>query len=171
MEFYDVLQNRHSIRKFTDKPVEATKIKNIINAAVRAPSAGNLQAYRICLVRTQEVKEALLPAIEYQEFVVQVPLLMVFVAHPPTSEAKYGQRGFELYAPQDATISASYAQLAATAEGLSSVWVGSFDSLEVSRILHLLSYEVPIAILAIGYPNGPIESTTRKPIKEIVREI
>ncbi|MFH1520960.1 MAG: nitroreductase family protein [Candidatus Micrarchaeota archaeon] len=171
MEFYDVIQNRHSVRDFTDKLVETSKIKNIINAAMRAPSAGNIQAYKIYTVSSQEKKEALHPATEYQDFILQAPLLLIFVADPQLSEAKYGQRGFELYAPQDATISASYAQLAATAEGLSSVWVGAFDSLEVSRILHLLSYEVPIAILAVGYQKGPVKSTTRRPIKEIVKEI
>lgn len=171
MDFYDVIQNRHSVRDFTDKKIEPSKIKNILNAAMRAPSAGNLQAYKIYVIHSQEKKEALHSATDYQDFILQAPLLMVFVANPQISEAKYGQRGFELYAPQDATIAASYAQLAATVEGLSSVWVGAFDSLEVCRILHLLSYEVPVAILAIGYQNGTVKSTSRKPIKEIVREI
>ncbi|VVC03850.1 Coenzyme F420:L-glutamate ligase [Candidatus Bilamarchaeum dharawalense] len=171
MEFYDVVQKRHSVRDFSDKPVEAIKIKNIINAAMRAPSAGNLQAYKIYLVHSQETREALLPATDYQEFIVNVPLVLVFVADHMISESKYGARGFELYSVQDATIAATYAQLAATAEGVSSVWVGAFDPLEVSRILHLMGYQVPVAILAIGYPNGPIKSTTRRPIKDMVKEI
>lgn len=171
MEFYDVIQSRHSVRDFTDKPVETSKIKNIINAAMRAPSAGNLQAYKIYLVHSQEKKEELLPATEYQEFVASASLLMVFVADLKLSESKYFQRGFELYAIQDATISASYAQLAATVEGLSSVWVGTFEPLDISRILNLRSYHVPVAILAIGYPQGPVELTTRRPIKEIVKTL
>lgn len=171
MEFYDVLQNRHSCRDFADKPVEAQKIKNIINAAMRAPSAGNLQSYKIYLIHSQEKKEALLAATEYQDFIVKAPLVLVFTADHKQSESKYGQRGFDLYSIQDATIATTYAQLAATAEGLSSVWVGAFDPLEVSRIVGLMSYEVPIAILPIGYATGPVESTTRKPIRQMVGEV
>lgn len=171
MEFYDVLQNRHSTRDFTDKPVEVSKIKNILDVAMSAPSAGNLQAYKIYIIHSKEKKEELIPATEYQEFVATAPLLLVFIADLKSSEAKYYQRGFELYAIQDATIAASYAQLTATAEGLSSVWIGAFEPLDVSRILHLMSYHVPVAILAIGYPNGPVKATSRKPIKEVVTAI
>jgi nitroreductase len=172
MEFYDVLQKRRSIRDFSEKPIETTKTKNIMNAAMRAPSAGNLQAYTIYLVHSEEKRELLLAATDYQEFMAQAPLIMVFVADQQISEAKYGHRGAELYSMQDATIATTYAQLAATAESLSSVWVGAFDPLEVSRILHLDSYHIPVSILAIGYPSEKAEPRPfkRKPINEIVKE-
>lgn len=170
MDFYDVLKRRHSIREFEDKEIEQEKLDRIIGAALSAPSAGNLQAYFICLVRTGEAKEALIPAADYQEFIAQAPALLIFCADLRRSESKYGQRGFELYAIQDASIACSYAQLAATAEGLSSVWVGDLDPLEVSRVLHLQAFEVPLSILALGYPGGAVEATGRRAAKEMVRE-
>ncbi|MFH1784949.1 MAG: nitroreductase family protein [Candidatus Micrarchaeota archaeon] len=171
MKFYDVLQNRHTCRDFTDKPVETQKIKNIINATMGAPSAGNLQAYKIYIVQSQEQKESLLSATNYKEFMTKAPLILIFVADQKQSESKYGARGFELYSVQDATIATTYAQLAATAEGLASVWVGAFEPLEVSRVINLMAYEVPVAILAIGYQNGPVKPTTRRPIEDMVKEI
>ncbi|MBU1166320.1 nitroreductase family protein, partial [Candidatus Micrarchaeota archaeon] len=62
MEFYDVLKNRHSIRKFTDKPVEKEKISNILKAILSSPSAGNLQSYKVHIVMSQEVKDGLMAA-------------------------------------------------------------------------------------------------------------
>ncbi|MEW6721665.1 MAG: nitroreductase family protein [Candidatus Micrarchaeota archaeon] len=170
MEFYDVLKKRHSVRQFEDKQVEKAKLDKIAVAAISAPSAGNLQAYRICLIRSQEKKDELVPAADYQEFLAGAGALLVFCADLRRSESKYSQRGFELYAIQDATIACAYAQLAATEEGLASVWVGDLDPLETSRVLSLNAFELPVSILAIGYPAGPAEANERRPLKEIVRE-
>lgn len=171
MDFYEVLEKRHSIRAFLEKEIEQEKISRIVNAAMQAPSAGNLQAYKIYHVQSSEAKQQLVGACMYQEFIAQVPLVLVFCTDIKQSENKYGQRGSELYATQDATIATAYAQLAATAEGLSSVWVGGFDPLEVSRIIKASSYEVPVAVLPIGYAAEAPEAAGRRPAEEILREV
>jgi nitroreductase len=61
--------------------------------------------------------------------------------------------------------------LAATEEGLGTVWVGAFDTLEVSRLLEADSHIVPVAILPIGYPTGRPRPRDRKPLDEIVKEV
>ena len=50
MEFFEVLKRRRSIRRFKGKKIEKDKIQKLLDAANSAPSAGNLQAYRIILV-------------------------------------------------------------------------------------------------------------------------
>jgi len=80
----------------------------------------------------------------------------VFVALPKTSSQKYGDRGRELYAVQDATIAASFAWLQAVDLGLSGGWVGGFAEDKVRKILDLDENQKPIAIIPIGYPkNAP----------------
>jgi nitroreductase len=171
MEFYEVLRRRRSVRSFLREGVEPGKLSSIIGALMRAPSAGNLQSYKVYVVRSAGAREALVPALDYQESAAAAPVLLVFCADPRRSETKYGQRGFELFAAQDATIAAAYCQLAAAAEGLGSVWIGDFDPLEVSRVLSVLSYEVPVAVVAIGHPaEEPPESPRRDP-GEMVREV
>jgi len=171
MEFYDILRNRHSVRHFADKRVEAKKIRAIVDATMSAPSAGNLQSYRIHVIHSAEAKESLVAAASYQEFIAKTPLVVIFCADLKRAESKYEQRGFELYATQDATIACAYAQLAATNEGLSSVWVGGFEPLEVSRIIQAMPYEVPVAILAVGYPAETPEATGRRPVSDMVKEL
>lgn len=170
MKFYDVIANRRSIRKFLDKPVEKKIIAKIIETAMSGPSAGGLQAYKIYVASSNEAKEALVIATDYQEQ-ANAPLVLVFTADLRQSNQKYGERGEELYCYQDATIAAAYTQLTATAEGLSSVWIGHFEPLEVARIVGAGSYEVPVAIIAIGYPNEKPEPRTKRPIGEILREV
>src|SRR4030042_6901255 len=103
MEFVDLVKNRHSIRAFQEKEVEPEKLEKTLNAANRAPSAGNLQAYKICVVKDRKVREELSRAAN-QEFLAEAPVILVFLADPAQSAQKYGSRGEKLYSLQAATI-------------------------------------------------------------------
>jgi nitroreductase len=170
MDFFETVEKRRSIRAFQDKGVDAKTIKKMLDAVNLAPSAGDLQAYRVSVVRNEKTKEGLMLACMGQEFVAEAPAVLVFSADKRQSEAKYGERGHELYAVQDATIAAAYCQLAATALGLGSVWVGGFDPLEVSRIINAGPEEVPVAVIPVGYPAEMPGRAGRKQLKELVRE-
>ncbi|MFN3471005.1 MAG: nitroreductase family protein, partial [Aquificaceae bacterium] len=50
MEFFEVLEKRHSIRAYQERAVEREKLIKIMEAVRSAPSAGNLQAYEVFLV-------------------------------------------------------------------------------------------------------------------------
>jgi nitroreductase len=171
MDFFETVNERKSIRAFQEKKVDPKLLLKLLEAVNRAPSAGNVQAYHICVVRDRKSKEGLMIGCFEQESVALAPIVLVFCASKMQSEAKYAERGYDMYAMQDATIAAAYCQLAATALGLGSVWVGGFDPLEVSRILKLDEHEVPVAIIPIGHPAGTPERTPRKNLKELVREI
>jgi len=171
MEFFETVEKRHSVREFTDTPVDGKTLKKILEAVNLAPSAGNIQAYRITIVRDEEKKHELAIAALDQEFVGRAPVVLVFSADHKQAELRYSDRNYELYAIQDATIAAAYCQLAASALGLGTVWVGGFDTLEVSRLIGAQEEEVPVAIIPVGYPNEKPERTSRKELKELIREI
>jgi nitroreductase len=99
----------------------------------------------------------------------QAPLVLVFCSDPEASASEYGERGKNLYCIQDATIAAAYCQLAATDAGLASVWIGSFDEEEVRRILG--TDLRPVAIIPAGYAGEEPEPTTRKGLRELVKEL
>lgn len=170
MEFFEVLKSRHSVRFYIDKPVEEEKLEKILWAANSAPSAGNLQAYEIVVVRDPGRRRALSDAALGQEFIAQAPVVLVFLINPGRTKWRYGLRGVHLYCIQDATIAASYAQLAATALGLGSVWVGAFDSSAVSEIVAAKGELTPVAIMAIGYPGEEPDITPRRPLNDLVHE-
>ncbi|MEM4329602.1 MAG: nitroreductase family protein [Candidatus Bilamarchaeaceae archaeon] len=171
MDFYFVLKKRVSVRKYEQKTVEKEKIYNILAAASLAPSAGNLQSYKIYVVYNKKLKEDISAACYEQEFVRDAPVVFVFCADKERAYSKYEERGYELYAIQDATIAAAYVQLAAVVEGLGSVWVGAFDPLEISRLLSLPSHTVPVVVLPLGYPSETPQPHERRPINEIVEEV
>lgn len=168
MEFFEVLKSRRSVRLYKDKDVEEEKLHKILWAANSAPSAGNLQAYEIVVVKDRRKREALSIAALRQDFIAQAPVVLVFLINPARTKWRYGLRGIHLYCIQDATIAASYAQLAATALGLGSVWVGAFDSSKVSEIVGARGELTPVAILAIGYPAEKPTPTPRRSLRDLV---
>jgi len=168
MDFFEVVRERRSVRAFKGQPVEAEKLDQILEAINRAPSAGNLQAYEIFVVRDAKRREALVKAAGDQDFLGQAPAVLVFCAHGARAEPRYGKRGTELYALQDATIACTYAMLAATALGLSSVWVGAFDEQEVAETVGVPAGQRPLVMLPIGYAAESPRAPKRRSLEDLV---
>lgn len=171
MEFFDVVKSRHSVRAFASTPIERDKVKAILEAANRAPSAGNLQAYEIYLVTRDRDRSTLARAALEQWFIAQAPVVLVFCAHPDRSAQRYRERGVRLYSIQDATIACAFAMLAATASGLATVWVGAFDDDSVRRAIRAPAGIVPVAILPVGYAAEKPEITPRRRLNDLVHEV
>lgn len=169
MQFSEVVLKRRSVRAFTTAPVERDKLEAILETARLAPSAGDLQAYQIVVIDESEVKTALAAAALGQHFLVEAPVVLVFCASPERSESKYGRRGASLFCIQDATIAACYAQLAATAQGLASCWVGYFDEAGVATALRAPAGFRPVAIMPIGYAAAAPDRPQRRKLDELVR--
>jgi len=171
VDFFRAIETRHSVRAFSEKPVEEKKLRSILEAINRAPSAGNLQAFEVYLVTADRDKARLARAASDQEFIGQAPLVLVFCAHPARSAVRYHQRGEKLYAVQDATIACTFAMLAATALGLSSVWVGAFDELIVSQIIGSPGGQIPVAILPVGEAAETPRVRPRRSLDDLVHLI
>lgn len=170
MDFFELIEKRHSVRKFKEKGISDADLQKILEAANRAPSAGNLQSYEIVAVKTLEMKKKLNNAVNYEKnYFDKVPAILVFFAHPERSE-KYGERGAELYCVQDATIACTYAQLAAQELGISSVWIGSFDDKKLSEVLNAPSNLKPVVILPLGYSDEEPHVTDRRALNDLVKE-
>jgi nitroreductase len=170
MDFFKVIEERRSMRKYADTGVEEEKLQKILAAANRAPSAGNLQAYEIYVVRKLEQRQALVIASMDQAFLAEAPVVLVFCTNPARTVDKYGERGTTLYTLQDATIACTYSQLAAKALGLDSVWVGAFDEQAVSEILQLPAGLRPIIMLPVGYAGREPRERPRRELNDLIHE-
>jgi nitroreductase len=171
MEFMDVVKSRRSIRHFADQPVEEEKLQKILEVINSAPSAGNLQAYEVYIVRRVEQRAALARAAYDQDFITQAPVALVFCTHSARSEVRYRKRGKRLYTLQDATIACTFAMLAITDLGLGSVWVGAFDDDAVRQVMQLPPGLAPVAILPIGYPAEHPSPRSRRRLNELIHEM
>jgi nitroreductase len=171
MDFFKTVEDRRSMRKYANTPVEDEKLHKILETANKAPSAGNVQGYEIYVVRKLEQRQALVKAAWDQGFLAEAPVVLIFCANPSRSVEKYGDRGTSLYAIQDATIACAYSQLAAKAQGLDSVWVGAFDEKVVSDVLHLPQELRPIILLPVGYAGKEPRPRPRRDLRDLIHEI
>ena len=172
MDLFKVIRERRSVRKFASQEIGEDLLLQILQAANRAPSAGNLQAYRIFVVQEPRLRQTLSRATGGQECLTQAPVILVFCAEPTRSAAKYGSRGEQLYCIQDATIACSYAQLAATALGLATVWIGAvFEPETIREALGFKEDLWPMVLLPIGYPAENPKPTSRRKLSELVHTV
>jgi nitroreductase len=170
MELAELIRARRSVRAFESRPVEAHKLECILEAANLAPSAGNLQAYEIYKVTSPHPRAALARASD-QSYIAQAPIILVFFANTGRSARKYGARGRELYALQDATIAATHAMLAIADQGLGTVWVGAFDPAEVTSAVGSPPDWVPVAMLPLGYAAESPVASPRRALDELVHDL
>lgn len=173
MEFEEVLKKRRSTRKFKEDEIPDEKILEILQLSQLAPSAGNIQAYKIKIVKTDvdknRIKEATFTSQgQKQEWIFKAPVIFVICADLKESEARFGERGNNFYAIQDATIFTSYLQLVITSMGLASGWVGNFNEEELKKILDIPEELKIIALIPFGYPDVEPGIFNRKEINQIL---
>ena len=120
-EFHDMLFTRHSIRKYTDEPIDGEHVKLLLEAALLAPSGKSVRPWEFVVV---EDKEVLAKMSECRPFgsgpVAKCKLAIVVCGDPGKADVWV----------EDCTIAATYIQLQAEALGLGSCWIqmrGRFD--------------------------------------------
>jgi nitroreductase len=167
METLEAINNRRSIRRYLDKPVEFEKLTNILDAAVKAPSAGNLQGRKFILVTDRGlIKQVSGYSIE-QYWVQTAPALIIVCAVPEKHEMYYGLRGKRLYNIQDCAAAIENILVSATDAGLGSCWIGAFEEDKIKAMFAIPVDVRPQAIIALGYSDevpkerqlAPIENT------------
>ena len=167
-DIFKVMATRRSTRKFSKNPVEKWKIDKILAAADTAPTAGNFQGFEIFYISDKETKEELVKASNNQSY-VHSPLVLVFCMNPSRVKLDFSQKVILKFSIQDATLAAAYSQLAASALGLSSIWIGMFDEEKVKGII---GTELrPTSILCIGYPIKKRPAKMRRQLKELIHVV
>ncbi len=167
MDFYEVINNRRSIRAYKKDPVEDDKLDRILNAARLAPTAANKQPLSFIVIKNNEIKQKLKDAYS-QEWFFAAPIIICACALP--GEAWKRNDG-KAYVDVDVAIAMDHLILAASAEGLGTCWIAAFKPEVVKEILNLPDNTDPLILTPLGYPEVIPEPTFRKPLEGIVREV
>jgi len=150
METLQAIKTRRSIRKFLDKPVSSEMVRELLEAAMFAPSAGNEQPWQFIVF-------------DDRKFLDEVPRLCATASmcrQSPLAIMVCGDSSLEKYPGfwvQDCSAAVENLLLAAHALGLGAVWAGIYplkDRVEgFQKRLGLTEEITPFAIVALGYPN------------------
>lgn len=168
-QLLELINNRQSDRKYSDKPVEDEKLQRILEAGRMAPSACNAQPWKFIVVTEPELLRKIATAasakiLGMNTFVGQAPVLIVIVRENPNFSSKIGGTiKRKDYSHIDIGIASENICLQAEAEGLGSCMIGWFDENMVRKILGIPSAKRLDLIITIGYPLGEKRQKKRKP--------
>ena len=170
MTFLELAKSRYSCRKLTDKPIEPEKIDRILQAAIAAPTAKNVQPYKIWKVASTAAMDKLKQTTNYT-FGANLALI-VGVKYDEAFVRPFDKVNF---AQIDGAIVATHIMLAVQDEGLGTTWVGYFDAPKLQELFpEMKNYEL-IAVFPIGYPADGVKPSNRhedrRNISDAVKEL
>ena len=157
MDFLEVIEKRHSVRKYSDKPVERELLDAIVNLAQTAPSSRNSHSSSFVIVEDRDTLDALSQMRDSGSALISGAQAAIIVLGD-TSKT-------DLWVDNSA-ISATFVQLAVTSMDLASCWVhingrprfkaepeGQGAVEYVTELLGIKDGFVPYCCIAIGYPS------------------
>jgi nitroreductase len=158
MDAIEALLTRRSVRQFTPEPVSEDQTTALLRAAMHAPSACNQQPWHFVVVTEREKLLEITRLHPYAKMLEQAPLA-IFVCADVTLETCPGNWVIDCSAATQNLL------LAAHALGLGGVWVGIHPVearvKELSQLLGLPSYVMPLCLTAIGHPAEPLSQVDR----------
>lgn len=155
MDFTKVVEKRRSIRRYKPDPVPDDLIKEILESARVAPSAGNRQPCHFIIVKDAERKKAM----GLRAWAVEAPVIVVGCADSSLSPTWH---------LVDFAIAFEHIILAATNLGLGTCWQGRLEDERIKKILNIPAPIKVIAVTSLGYPAESPEPKARKALSEMV---
>ncbi len=153
-----LIKTRRSVRRFTGNPVDENARRELLEAAMQAPSAVNKQPWSFIVVDQRETLDRIAEIHRAAQMMRQAPLAI----------AVCGERG-RAHRPeqmdQDCSAATENILLAAHALGLGSVWCGIYPNKErvaaFRELLGIPEHITPFAVVAIGEPAEQPEQPDR----------
>lgn len=142
---------RRSVRQFTSREVGDAEVRDLLDAAMSAPSAVGKDPWQFIVVRNPGTRRRLTEALPNGQFLVQAPVAIVVC----------GDRNLvhdhqESYLLQDCSAAVENLLIAAPALGLGACWTGVHPRPErveaVGKLFALPAHVLPVAVVAVGHP-------------------
>ena len=156
MDFLEVIEKRHSVRKYSEQPVEREILDAIVKVAQTAPSSRNSKSSAFMIIEDRDTLDALSQMRDYgAAFLKGAPAAIVILGDDTKTDLWV----------DNCAISATFTQLAVTAMDLVSCWVhingrpvlkdepeGAKAEDYVKELLGIKDGLRPYCAIAIGHP-------------------
>ena len=163
MDVAEAIRTRYSCRSYDDKAIEKEKLDAILEAARQAPSAKNLQDWRLVVVTDKDARKRLAVAANNQTFIENAGVIIV-----ACTVSDHVMRCGQAVGPIDVSIALEHICLQATELGLATCWIGSFYPDKVKAVVGVPEDVTIIELMALGYPADTPKEHRREPLKTIV---
>jgi nitroreductase len=175
----NILLDRRSIRRYSEKPVGDELLNDILMKGCRASTTGNMQVYSIIITRSKEKKMELAPCHFNQKMVTEAPVVLTFCADfnrfSKWCRMRNAEPGYDNFlsfftAAIDALIVAQTSCIAAEAEGLGICYLGTttYMAQKIIEVLRLPAGVVPVTTVTLGWPSEKPEQADRLPLEAVI---
>jgi nitroreductase len=158
MDALEAINTRRSIRAYSARPVSLDRVRELVRAAMHAPSAGNEQPWHFIILTERAILDRIPDFHPHAGMVAEAPVA-VLVCADPRQEKHPGMW------VQDLAAATQNLLLAAHAMGLGAVWVGIHPREEriqaLRELIPMPEAIVPFALVPLGYPTEQTESEDR----------
>lgn len=178
MDVKEAIYTRRATREFTSEPVEEKTLRELIDAAVQAPSAVNSQPWSFCVVRDKALLAKISSAAK-AHMVKNTPVGLLShhfdqILHDPSFDIFYHAPALIVicttseipWAVEDCALAAENLMLAARTIGLGTCWIGFaqgwLGTAEGKATLGLPEAYLPVAPIIVGYPKSAVPPVPRK---------
>ena len=166
-----------SIRAYTDQPIMAEQLDEILAAAQQAPSSSFLQAVSIIRITDKVLRTQIMQLSAEQPYIASAAEFLLFCAdfnrHKQiVPDAKTGFVEQLLIGATDAAMMGQNALVAAESLGLGGVYIGAVRNhpAEIGQLLGLPELVIPLFGLCLGYPAQDPQVKPRLPRGLVVYE-
>lgn len=165
MEFEKVIRERKATRLFTDKKIEEEKLNKILEAGRLAPTAKNLQPFKIYVASSEDSINKIDKATRCR---YKAPTVLIICGD---KEKSYVKNNNPMYV-MDASIVRTHMMLEATNLGIDNIWIELFDGEVLRKEFDIPSNLEPVILIPLGYksklcPPSPFHKI-RKSIDKLV---
>lgn len=175
MNFFELIKNRQSCRKYSEKIVEKEKIEKCLEAARLAPSASNAQPWKFIVINHSDLKDEIAnetfnKLASFNKFSLIAPVIVIVTIEKTNFMSMIGSRiknkEFKLI---DIGIATEHFCLQAAELGLGTCILGWFNGKSIKRILNIPKNKTIGVLICLGYPeqDNIIREKKRKNIDEI----
>lgn len=193
--FYTHLNERRTVRDFSNKAVPKTVMENLIMTASTAPSGAHKQPWTFCLVGDSEIKKSIRTAAEEEEYIsytermsaewlkdleafgtdwhkpfLEVAPWLIIVFKKPYDLMPDGTKRKNYYVNESVGIAVGLLLAAIHHAGLISLTHTPSPMNFLQKILNRPSNERPFLLIPVGYPaeNAQVPKIERKPKDEVI---
>lgn len=193
-EFYQWMDQRRTIREFSDEPVNIKVIENIIKSASTAPSGAHKQPWSFCVVSNPEMKKKIREAAEKEEyenyhgrmsdrwlkdlepfatdwhkpFLETAPYLIIVCKR--AYEMVNGEKVNNYYVTESVGLAAGMLLTAIQNAGLVALTHTPSPMNFLTKLLDRPDNERPFLLIPVGYPakDAKVPDIQRKPLNEVM---
>ncbi len=194
-DYYELLDQRRSVREFSDRPVPEAVIENIIMTASSAPSGAHKQPWTFCVIKDAATKSAIRKAAEEEEYenyhgrmsdswlkdlekfntnwhkpFLEIAPYLIIVFKKAYDTGPDGEKQKNYYVNESVGIATGFLISAIHQAGLVTLTHTPSPMNFLQKILDRPANERAFLLLPVGYPaeDAQVPVLTRKPASEVI---